>query len=271
MPFLHSSNLAEQKKNNTQFVGADYTNQFRTRGRRLTDTPQTCESFFYRLTITETRDLIDIVGKLQNNYRVSSILPIFHQLENLLKISGISVGVYDSKSKQNKYIVGTITKDITSEFELHLKTQISLHSLSSVHDRSFVFYGYHDNRFCTYLYFKQESNYLTHGQRHILKFLLPYFYSSTYRLFQISNEFTELNFTNREQEVMEWIKEGKDNWTIGKILGISERTIKFHTCNIFKKLGVNSRIEAICWYFSFMSSVKNTLFKEDKKVSRGVI
>ncbi|WP_447973005.1 LuxR family transcriptional regulator [Nitrospira sp. Kam-Ns4a] len=38
--------------------------------------------------------------------------------------------------------------------------------------------------------------------------------------------------TKREREVLEWMKEGKTNWEIGRILGISERTVRFHVGNI---------------------------------------
>lgn len=271
MPFLPHSSLAEHKTRQTQVADTENIIRFRTRGRRQTDTSQNCEEFFPRFTNSETKDLIHIVSKLQDSYHVNSILPVLLSLEDLIKVNAITIGVYDSQSHKIKYKVETKTKEVTPELELHLKTQISLGSLSSVSNQTFIFYAHQDDHFSTFLYFHQESNYLTHNQRHLLNFLLPYFYSSTYRIFRISNEFTELNFTHREQEVLEWIKEGKDNWTIGKILGISERTIKFHTCNIFKKLGVSSRIEAICWYFSFMSSLKSSFFKENKKVKRTVI
>ena len=53
------------------------------------------------------------------------------------------------------------------------------------------------------------------------------------------------NLTNREVEVLRWIKEGKTNWEISRILNITERTVKYHTENIYKKLGVSSRTHAV--------------------------
>ncbi len=254
--------VKQEKSNNNQFKGDEYTNYSGTDD-DIVDTIKGRDTAFSKVTVTDTRDLIDIVSKLQNNYQVSSILPLFYELEALLKIKGISVGVYDSEAQKNTYIVGTGTKDITTELMSHIKTHVESHSFYSIHERTMVFYGYYDKRLCAYLYFQRESNYLTDSQKQLLKFLQPYIYACACRLFHISNEFTELNLTSREQEVMEWIKEGKDNWTIGKILGVSERTIKFHVCNLFKKIGVNSRTEAICWYFRFMTSL-NTLFNQDK-------
>lgn len=48
--------------------------------------------------------------------------------------------------------------------------------------------------------------------------------------------------TAREQEVMRWIAAGKDDWTIGSILGISDNGVHFHKKNIFRKLQLSSRV-----------------------------
>ncbi len=49
----------------------------------------------------------------------------------------------------------------------------------------------------------------------------------------------------RELEVLKWAKEGKSNWEIAQILNLSERTIKFHFTNIFQKLNVVNRSQAV--------------------------
>lgn len=53
------------------------------------------------------------------------------------------------------------------------------------------------------------------------------------------------SLSKRELEVLHWAKEGKSNWDISMILSISERTVKFHFSNIFKKLEVINRSQAI--------------------------
>lgn len=50
--------------------------------------------------------------------------------------------------------------------------------------------------------------------------------------------------TVREQEVLEWIAEGKRNGEIAQILGISVFTVGKHVQNILKKLGVENRTAA---------------------------
>lgn len=52
----------------------------------------------------------------------------------------------------------------------------------------------------------------------------------------------------REGEVMFWVGFGKTNEEIGMILNISPNTVKNHLKNIFQKLGVSSRAQAVARY-----------------------
>lgn len=54
--------------------------------------------------------------------------------------------------------------------------------------------------------------------------------------------------TPRECEILQWIKEGKTNFEISCILGISFSTIKNHVQKILIKLQVNNRTQAISKY-----------------------
>ncbi len=49
----------------------------------------------------------------------------------------------------------------------------------------------------------------------------------------------------RELTVLRWMKEGKTNWEIARIIGLSERTVRFHVGGILRKLGVASRTQAV--------------------------
>ncbi|PYI64764.1 helix-turn-helix transcriptional regulator [Arthrobacter livingstonensis] len=53
------------------------------------------------------------------------------------------------------------------------------------------------------------------------------------------------NLAPRELEVLQHLATGQRNRTIASTLGISENTVKFHVRNLFKKLDVGSRTEAI--------------------------
>jgi len=53
------------------------------------------------------------------------------------------------------------------------------------------------------------------------------------------------SLTNREREVLRWIKEGKSTWETSVILGIKSRTVKYHLSNIYRKLDVMNRAQAV--------------------------
>lgn len=51
--------------------------------------------------------------------------------------------------------------------------------------------------------------------------------------------------SRREREILTWCAKSKSNSIIAELLGISAKTVDFHLANIFRKLGVNSRILAV--------------------------
>ncbi|RJT76514.1 LuxR family transcriptional regulator [Arthrobacter cheniae] len=60
-----------------------------------------------------------------------------------------------------------------------------------------------------------------------------------------AGDVAEWNLAARELEVLQHLVSGERNRTIASLLGISENTVKFHVRNLFKKLDVGSRTEAI--------------------------
>jgi DNA-binding CsgD family transcriptional regulator len=72
------------------------------------------------------------------------------------------------------------------------------------------------------------------------------------RILSLEEKITRRRFTPggttisaREQEVLEWLEEGKSNGEIAVILGISEHTVRHHLERIFSKLGVENRRAAM--------------------------
>ena len=57
----------------------------------------------------------------------------------------------------------------------------------------------------------------------------------------------------RQLEILSWIKMGKTNAEIASILEISLYTVKNHLQNIFRKLGVYNRLQAVAKLGSFLS------------------
>lgn len=54
-----------------------------------------------------------------------------------------------------------------------------------------------------------------------------------------------VELTKREQDVLRWLKAGKTNWEISRILELSESTVKFHVGNLVGKLGAHNRAHAV--------------------------
>ena len=59
------------------------------------------------------------------------------------------------------------------------------------------------------------------------------------------------SLTEREKELVKQIAIGADNKSIATFLNISPKTVEFHVTNILKKLGTNSREEAIVWMLNY--------------------
>lgn len=64
--------------------------------------------------------------------------------------------------------------------------------------------------------------------------------------------------TAQEAKVMRWVVEGKTSWEVGMILSISERTVKFHLANIYAKLKVVNRVQAV----SLVSRANKSMYAE---------
>jgi len=64
-----------------------------------------------------------------------------------------------------------------------------------------------------------------------------------------SDEDNSVKLTKREYEVISLIAEGLNNREIAEQLFISEKTVKNHVSNIFKKINVNDRTQAAIYAF----------------------
>jgi DNA-binding NarL/FixJ family response regulator len=53
------------------------------------------------------------------------------------------------------------------------------------------------------------------------------------------------SLTSREQEVLQLLSQGLNNQAIAEALYVSDRTVQAHLTNIFAKMGVSSRLEAV--------------------------
>ena len=56
--------------------------------------------------------------------------------------------------------------------------------------------------------------------------------------------------SDRERTVLEALTRGLSNRQIGEELWVSEQTVKFHLRNVYRKLDVKKRAEAVRWAYS---------------------
>ena len=102
--------------------------------------------------------------------------------------------------------------------------------------------GIHDKENMRASLFSFSGKKLEQEPRHmmIMNYILPHLHKAFFKSnFGKINTFSEL--TEREKEVLMWVKSGKTNWEISCILTISERTVKFHLKNVSDKLGARGR------------------------------
>jgi DNA-binding CsgD family transcriptional regulator len=51
--------------------------------------------------------------------------------------------------------------------------------------------------------------------------------------------------TTRQVEILYWVQEGKTAWEIGRILGLSGRSVDGHLRRIYARLDVRTRLQAV--------------------------
>lgn len=83
----------------------------------------------------------------------------------------------------------------------------------------------------------------------ILTHVMPHLHQTFVRIAAAPERLAAVRISSRERETLNWVKEGKSNWEISVILGISEGAVKFHIRNIMRKLNVVSRSHAVAVAF----------------------
>lgn len=123
---------------------------------------------------------------------------------------------------------------------------------------SLLVYGVRDTRGkndCIYVFFDKAREF--NVQNSILGLLMPHVDAALRRVEYIEAANTETTaieelglggLSDREHEILHWVKSGKTNFEIGMILSISPNTVKNHLKRIFQKLDVTCRAQAAAKY-----------------------
>ncbi|BFM17479.1 hypothetical protein R50073_36620 [Maricurvus nonylphenolicus] len=210
------------------------------------------------LNANDIKTMIDVVYQLQHMDSDALGLQLLINVESLLEIRDSALGVFNRECGRCEYVIATMREEHLPDLNSITYSPVdSMPFLYFLDDDYIVIIGDHDRSEVSFLCLHSNRALLQERHKKIFMFILPHLLSGVSRLHLISKQFQESGLTTREQEVLQWIIKGKDNWTISKILGISERTIKFHTSNIYKKIGVSSKAEAICRHHSFMESLNS--------------
>jgi DNA-binding CsgD family transcriptional regulator len=69
--------------------------------------------------------------------------------------------------------------------------------------------------------------------------------------------------SNREAEVAELVSKGLSNKEVANQLFVTEKTVKFHLTNIYKKMNVKSRAQLIVWCLPHLGFVENEARNEN--------
>lgn len=105
---------------------------------------------------------------------------------------------------------------------------------------------------CLYLFFYQAER--INAKPHLINLIIPHI-DHVLRKIKLLTQVVETErpvfsagiygLSDRELEVVSWIKAGKTNQEIGMILNISQNTVKSHLKRIFQKLNVGRRAQAV--------------------------
>lgn len=79
----------------------------------------------------------------------------------------------------------------------------------------------------------------------VLQLMAMYFHAHARSCLARDNTVGGVALSPRELECLQWAARGKSAWDIGRILGISRRTVAFHQENAKAKLGVRSISQAV--------------------------
>jgi len=102
----------------------------------------------------------------------------------------------------------------------------------------------------TYFIFSRIPGEVGEREIFLLKMITPHLHLALVRALTTMEEFTRLSapseaLSDRQKEILRWVNEGKTNWEIAQILEMTEKNVKYHIEQIFAKLQVRNRTQAV--------------------------
>lgn len=127
-----------------------------------------------------------------------------------------------------------------ANFERHALINIAAHGVRDI-----------GGNLSSYFSFYRIPGRLTPHHAFLLEVLIPNLHGALVRLYNTCpaqhpcSTLPQSTLGPRENQVLELLGQGKTNWEIGKLLGISEFTAKNHVHHLLQKLGVRNRAHAV--------------------------
>ncbi len=102
----------------------------------------------------------------------------------------------------------------------------------------------------SFFVFSRFSEEVDHNQADLIKLIIPMMHIALLRALTGIEAWPKVvkdkkMVSDRQAEILQWMKEGKSNWEIANILGLTESNVKYHIDQILEKLGASNRINAI--------------------------
>ncbi|WP_268408708.1 helix-turn-helix domain-containing protein [Alteromonas sp. a30] len=206
------------------------------------------------ISLGDIDSLIDIVSRLESLTHITQLTPVLNELKDLLSLHSVVCGAFCEESNVNIILGSQSESDIHNQTEQFPSDNNFIPVTTNSRVKAERYFKVQEEGFYFYVYLTLNE-YFDQRKEQILNRSLPALFKGFNRLNKLRTKFEKFGLTEREQEVANWIIEGKDNWSISKILNISERTVKFHNSNIFKKLDVGSKAEIICMHYQIISNI----------------
>jgi transcriptional regulator EpsA len=158
-----------------------------------------------------------------------------------------------------EYSIG-LSVDLAQLKSGETKTVNALHGMGSS-----LVHGIKDrrgNQDCLYMALNTDQGEFAAADASLFEFLLPFIDNALRRIVALPGEEAAdpdlltvkqapspgTQMSDREMEIMDWVRKGKTNFEIGLILDISSFTVKNHLQRIFRKLNVGNRAQAVAFF-----------------------
>jgi LuxR family transcriptional regulator, quorum-sensing system regulator CviR len=105
--------------------------------------------------------------------------------------------------------------------------------------------------FGSYFIFSRLPGEVGNREVFLLKLITPHLHFALMRTIAADQKFNKPAesgrgaISERQREILRWINQGKTNKEIAQLLSITEKNVKYHVEQIFTKLGVRSRAQAV--------------------------